>query len=344
MDSRCTLVINGKKVKAAPGDTLVDAALTGRIVIPHDCCTGQCSTCRVRVYAGEVDDQGTREGDTVLACQAIVADDAVIEFDEVPPVGKRAGTVTSITRLSPSIVKVVVGLSRRLTYLPGQYVSVAFAGFPARDYSPTLKIDGSGELHELIFHIRETAAGVVSSQLGRRIRAGHRVRVKGPFGHAFFRKGEGRLVLASTGTGWAPLWAIARAARYLQPDREMIVVVGAREAADLYMRPSLEWLSATGVGQIALTSSRKGGGDIRPGRVTAHLPRLRASDTVFAAGAPAMVSVVEFLAATAGASCYADPFLPSTKSMPLHRNVINMLQSRFMPAKLALELGSAEGP
>src|SRR5688500_13577581 len=110
--------------------------MTSGIVIPHDCCTGQCSTCRVRVYDGEVDDQRSRERDTVLACQAMVSGDAIIEFDEVPLPVKRSGTVTTMTLISPDIYEVVVTLSKPLTHLPGQYVKLAFAGFPSRDYSP----------------------------------------------------------------------------------------------------------------------------------------------------------------------------------------------------------------
>src|SRR5215207_5081992 len=93
-----TVLINGRRINAHPGDTLLDAAMASGIVIPHDCCTGQCSTCRVRVYDGEVDDQGTRERDTVRACQATVSGDVVIEFDEVPLPGKRSGTVTMAKR------------------------------------------------------------------------------------------------------------------------------------------------------------------------------------------------------------------------------------------------------
>ncbi|HEX2727647.1 MAG TPA: 2Fe-2S iron-sulfur cluster-binding protein [Beijerinckiaceae bacterium] len=310
-----TLLINGRKIKASPGDTLLDAGLSNRVVIPHDCCTGQCSTCRVRVYDGEVDDEGTREGDTVLACQATVSGDAVIEFDEVPFAAKRSGTVTAIERISPDIVEVAVTLSKPLTHLPGQYVKVSFAGFPARDYSPTFRVDGTCELNELIFHIRGCADGVVSSQLGRGIGVGHRVRVRGPFGNAFFRKAEGRIVLVATGTGWAPIWSVARAARYHQPQREMVVVVGARDPRNLYMQPSLEWLSETGVQQITMTctGSRPERSPIRSGRPTVHLPRLQDTDTVFVAGAPEMVSAVEFLAGVAGATCHADPFLPATR-------------------------------
>jgi naphthalene 1,2-dioxygenase ferredoxin reductase component len=317
-----TLLINGRKIKAAPGDTLLDAGLTNRIVIPHDCCTGQCSSCRVRVYDGHVDDEGTREGDTVLACQATVSGNAVIEFDEVPVAAKRAGTVTAIGKISPDIYEVVVTLSKPLTHLPGQYVKVSFAGFPSRDYSPTFRIDGTCELNELVFHIRACPDGAVSSQLERRIGLGHRVRVRGPFGHAFFRKTEGRIVLVATGTGWAPIWSVARAARYHQPDREMIVVVGARDAGNLYMQPSLDWLRQTGVQQITMTcSGSRAEGTIQSGRPTVYLPRLQESDTVYVAGAAEMVAAVEFLAGIGGAACYADPFLPAT-GRPRLRSVI----------------------
>jgi ferredoxin-NAD(P)+ reductase (naphthalene dioxygenase ferredoxin-specific) len=308
-----TLLINGRKIEANPGDTLLDAGLANRIVIPHDCCTGQCSTCRVRVYDGEVDDEGTRDGDTVLACQATVAGNAVIEFEEVPIAAKRSGTVTAMTRISPDIFEVVLTLSKRLTYLPGQYVKVSFAGFPSRDYSPTLRVDGTGELNELVFHIRACADGAVSSHFGRRIGVGHRVQVRGPFGNAFFRKAEGRIVLVATGTGWAPIWAVARAARHHQPEREMVVVVGARDARNLYMQTSLEWLRQTGVEQITMTcTGSRADHPLQFGRPTVHLPRLLPSDAVFVAGAPEMVSAVEFLAGLAGATCHADPFLPAT--------------------------------
>jgi NAD(P)H-flavin reductase/ferredoxin len=330
-----TLLINGRRIKASPGDTLLDAGMASGVVIPHDCCTGQCSTCRVRIYDGAVDDGGTREGDTVLACQATVSGNAVIEFDEVPLPVKRSGTVTAMRRISPDIYEVVVTLSKPLTHLAGQYVKVSFSGFPSRDYSPTFRIDGTCELDELVFHIRSCAKGVVSSQLGHRIGSGHRVSVRGPFGHAFFRKAEGRIVLVATGTGWAPIWSVARAARYHQPEREMVVVVGARDPANLYMQPSLAWLRKTGVQQITMTSSgSRAAGPIQFGRPTAHLPRLRDTDTVYVAGAPEMVAAVELLAGIGGAGCYADPFVPAAGRRRL-RSVIGDLVRRYAEANRA---------
>jgi hypothetical protein len=72
----------------------------------------------VRIYDGEVDDGGTREGDTVLACQATVSGDAVIEFDEVPLPVKRSGSrrVIPLTWLTKADVE--YGFCRKMRVLP----------------------------------------------------------------------------------------------------------------------------------------------------------------------------------------------------------------------------------
>ena len=108
--SSCSVELNGKTIRASIGETLVDAGLGGRMVLPHDCCSGQCDTCRVEVLSGLVDDQGTARGRTVLACQATVAGDCAIAFEDVPVARKTAGRVDSIRRLSPEILEVRIAL------------------------------------------------------------------------------------------------------------------------------------------------------------------------------------------------------------------------------------------
>ena len=204
-----------------------------------------------------------------------------------------------------------MSLARDFTYLPGQYVKCAFSGYPARDYSPTLLPDGTGERSELILQIRQLPDGVVSSQLGKRIGSGHKVTVHGPFGSAFHRVGGGRIILIAAGTGWAPIWAIARASRYREPSREMIVIAGARDPRNLYMTEALAWLANTGVVKVVATSSGGKAANILSGRPTSHLPELRPDDTVHVAGAPEMVAAVQALCEDAGATCYADAFVAS---------------------------------
>lgn len=311
MPRRVSLVVNRTPLAATVGDVLLDAAMVGGQFIPHDCATGQCGTCRVRVYDGDVDDRGTRRGDTVLACQSRVAGPAVIEFDTVPEVVKRRGSLSDVRALAPDILEVTVTLDRPLEWLPGQYVKCIFAGFPSRDYSPTLRSDGSGGTDELILHVKRLRGGAVSGQLGVGIRPGHRVTIQGPFGGAFHRMGEGRIVLVAAGTGWAPIWAIARASRFRERGREMVVVVGVRDAANLYMAESLSWLKRTGVHAVFATATRRirsGPGDTLLGRTTDYLPPLTADDTVYVAGPPDLAEAVESLCEAAGATCYADPF------------------------------------
>ena len=68
MGDKCTLTVNGKQLRVSLGETLVDAGLAARMLIPHDCCSGQCDTCLVRVMSGDVDPQGSDDGDLVRAC------------------------------------------------------------------------------------------------------------------------------------------------------------------------------------------------------------------------------------------------------------------------------------
>lgn len=338
MASKCDFVVNGKRFRANIGDTILDAALSARVLIPHDCCTGQCDTCQVRVYAGQVDDQGTARGETVLACQATVSGEAVVEFDEVPAVVRRSGTVHSVREITADIVEAVVRLTKPLTWLPGQYLKVAFAGYPERDYSPTVPVDGTPDLNSLVLQVRRAPQGIVSSDLGRHISSGHPVRIQGPFGAAFHRRHEGRIILISSGTGFAPIWAIARASRYREPDRTMIVIAGARHASNLYMRAALAWLRQTGVEDITLTCSRQGGAaDVRFGRPTAFMPRLLPSDSVYVAGAPGLVAAVELIAEAAGAACYGDAFLPAEISRPWRQRLLQLLRPRL--ARVQLQTG-----
>jgi NAD(P)H-flavin reductase/ferredoxin len=326
MASTCNLIVNGHSIKANIGETLVDAALGGWTIIPHDCCSGQCETCRVMVVAGSVDDQGTGNGRTVLACTATIEGDAEIEFDEVPTVVKRSGIVAEISNLAPDVVEVVVALAEPFEYRPGQYFNVKFSGFPGRDFSQTVRADGTCEPHELIFHIRRYPGGIVSTQIGATIRVGHRVSVRGPFGQAFLRDGTGPIVLVSGGTGWAPIWSLAAFARRTQRHRDMIVIAGARDPASVYMHKSLEWLTDDGVRNVTATTEIGASGSLLPGLPTHYLPSLGLEDTVYVAGPPGLVDSVRTKARLARARCYADPFLPGVQKLSLIDRMRQMLR------------------
>jgi NAD(P)H-flavin reductase len=200
-----------------------------------------------------------------------------------------------------------------LHYIPGQYCSVQFRGYPARCFSPTAPLDWPSDARLLRFHIRRLPGGRVSAALGREIGQGHRVKLTGPFGAAYLRTYPSqRLVLVAGGTGFAPIWAIAEAAIKELPRRELVLLVGANTLEQLYMIPALCRLALfPNVTIVPIISERQAVTQVvREGRPTDYLPALSGRDIVYTAGAPAMVEAVARMAEAAGAKCYTDPFEP----------------------------------
>jgi NAD(P)H-flavin reductase/ferredoxin len=311
MGKICSLEVNGDKIPVNRGDLLLDAALLNGIEIPHDCRSGHCGTCRVRVLDGRVYGGNTDDPETVYACQSRIVSDLRIAVDEVPEVMTVRGVVADIRRLATSVSEISIEASEQLKYLPGQYYFLQFRGFPARCFSPTAPLDWPYDENVIRFHIREVPNGRVSSQLGRRIRPGHRVKLEGPFGSAYLRPlPDRRFVLVASGTGFAPIWSIAEAAIKCEPRRQMVLIAASRNLQSLYMVPALCRLALfPHVTIIPVVSQHQ---DITPavrhGRPTDYIPTLTQDDVVFAAGAPEMVRAAARIAAAAGAKCFCDPF------------------------------------
>jgi len=328
--STCTVTINGKKIKANVGDTLIDAGLGGRLVIPHDCCSGQCETCRVRVLSGAVDDLGTREKDTVLGCLSVLEGDAEISYDPVPIVKTVKGTIESIREIKADYLEVRIRAARPVTWLPGQYLRATFAGYPPRDYSPTTPLNLDAEQDVIVFHIKIYPDSVVSSKLGKGIGVGHAVKLRGPFGNAFLRRQPEPILLTSTGTGFAPIWSIAVAASMGQPGREIRVIAGARTRDGLYMRDAVRWLQARGI-PITLTAGDGDNETVLTDRPHALAGPLTADHVVYSAGAPAHVDAMRAIALEAGATFYADPFYVAEEDKGLAALAGNLLRKASAP-------------
>jgi NAD(P)H-flavin reductase len=315
MSQLCKVTINGESFSANRGDLLLDAALMHGIELPYECRAGQCGTCRVRVIDGHCLAGINESPGAVHACQARIISDLQIAVEKQPSITEVSGRVVDLIEVAPDVTEVCIESSRRINYRPGQYLSVRFRGFPARYYSPTPLLVWPSDPDLVRFHVRRIAKGRVSSELGSRVKKGHRVRMTGPFGAAYFRANQpGRLVLVSSGTGFAPIWAIAEAAIREDPTRELVMIVGARTIESLYMIPALCRLAlfprVTIIPTVATeqTISRA----VRQGDPISYLPALGSDDTVYVAGHPGFVRAVFRAAQARGAPCFADPFLPAT--------------------------------
>jgi 3-phenylpropionate/trans-cinnamate dioxygenase ferredoxin reductase subunit len=315
MTRRHQITINGQCFLAHHGELLLDAALSNGVNLPHDCRAGHCGTCCVRLVAGEVSGGAGSEAGIVHACQCRIVDDVVIEKKQ--PSGARtvAGVLSSLRPLSPEVIEVGIRTQRALPYHAGQYVQMRFNGYPSRPFSITHPLHGDASGASIWFHVRRMSNGLVTSSLGKRIKPGHRVTLSGPYGSAHFRPNlNGRLLLVATNTGFAPIWSIAVAALRENPARMMMIIAGGRALGSLYMAPALVRLASfPNVHVVPVCSTLEAPiSAVQPGRPTDYLPRLLRSDVIYACGAPEMVGSVKGIAAAAGVTCHADPFLPTT--------------------------------
>lgn len=314
MSKVCKVTINGEVISAHPGDLLLDAALMNGIDLPHDCRSGYCDTCRVRVVAGRCLGDATDDPDIVHACQTRVISDLSVVVEKVPEVMEVSGRIVELVDIAHDVIEVGIQSAMPLEYLPGQYLSVQFRGYPARHYSPTLPLEFPANPDLIRFHVRQLRRARVSAALGRKIKVGHRVKLTGPFGAAYFRPSQaGRVILISSGTGFAPIWAIAQAAIREKPKRELVAVTGARDMDSLYMIPALCRLAQFPQVTIVPTVQEHQNitAAVKFGEPSDFMPPLSPDDMVYTAGAPRLVQTVTRAAKANGATCFADPFLPA---------------------------------
>ena len=187
MTKICKVTINGDVISANPGDLLLDAALINGIDLPHDCRSGYCDTCRVRVVSGRCLGDATDDPDIVHACQTRLIADLSIVVERTPEVTEVSGRIVDLVDIAPDVFEVCIQSARPPESLPGQYLSVAFRGYPSRYYSPTVPLEFPANPDLVRFHVRTLPKARVSSALGRKIKVGHQVRLTGPFGAAYFR-------------------------------------------------------------------------------------------------------------------------------------------------------------
>src|SRR6201999_1853959 len=84
MKKTCHVTLNRKSFPANCGDVLLDAALLNGVDLPHDCRSGICGACRVRLVKGRVFGGQNDDDEMVHACQARLMSDIEIETERTP--------------------------------------------------------------------------------------------------------------------------------------------------------------------------------------------------------------------------------------------------------------------
>jgi CDP-4-dehydro-6-deoxyglucose reductase len=253
---RISLSKSNMSFGVAPDQSLLDAALSASLNLPHSCKGGNCGSCRARLLQGEIyypngpplglSDAEAAEG-LVLLCQARARSDLCIETYEITTPDQ-----TVIKRLPARIEHAlplshdVIGLHLRLPvaeefrFEAGQYLDIMLPGGRRRSFSIASPPHDS-RLLEL--HVRRVVGGEFSERLFNEDARSDLLRIEGPLGQFVYRPGLAPMLMVGGGTGLAPLLSILRHVVENGIERDMTLYWGVRGEHDLYAHATLEDLA-----------------------------------------------------------------------------------------------------
>ena len=230
-------------------DTILRAALRAGVGFPYECNSGGCGSCKFEIVSGSIENlwpeapgltERDRRKNKLLACQCVPASDLVIKVrldplcvPHIRPQRRFAHLVGS-SDITHDIREFRFVTKSAAEFLPGQYASLNIPGVGApRCYSMSNLPNRDGEWH---FQIRRVHHGRASAWLFEQARAGDRIEIDGPFGHAYLREQSLRdIVCVAGGSGLAPMVSIARGAvaAGMLRDRQLHFFYGGRTPRDL---------------------------------------------------------------------------------------------------------------
>ncbi|AJE46889.1 2Fe-2S iron-sulfur cluster-binding protein [Celeribacter indicus] len=324
--AQVTLAETGESFAVEPHETLLAAALNAGVDLAHDCKSGYCGSCRIRVLEGEIayDEEpaglsGEERGcGFALACQARVRMALRIEAERMPadrpePAGI-AARVVAAERVCGDITRLRLAPEGGMpAFLPGQYLDLVTETGATRSFS----IASAPAQGEIELHIRRIPGGMVTSGLLPEVRPGDPVRLHGPHGLFRLHPGDFRpLLFVATGTGIAPIRAMLAALRD-DPDCPPVALYwGMREESELYLAAEIAEIGAAleAFSFVPVLSRADAGWTGRRGHVQeavlADLSDLP-DHAIYLCGSPAMIAEARTRFLEAGASAnhiYADCF------------------------------------
>lgn len=313
-----TFVFEGRPIEAEDGETVLAALLRSDVEIGHRCKAGACQSCLLRspdpvpngAQAG-IDDVLVAHG-AFLSCQAKAKDILTAERLGDDALPRHQAVLTSLEWAAEDILILDLQLEDWKA-APGKFIRLHHPSGVARPYSlatPAWIGEGIARLH-----VRVLPGGEMSGRLAV-ARAGDPFEIEGPFGRCCYKSetGEEPMLLIGSGTGLAPLYAIATDAIEKGHRGPIDLYHGGATSSRLYYRAELAALAARHPAFRYVPCADEAVGIDRQGSplqnaLTDH-PNLEGFN-VYLCGHPALVRHAQKKCFLAGASLKdiaADPF------------------------------------
>lgn len=238
--------------------TVADASYRQRINIPLDCRDGACGTCKARCESGDFDGGSYIEDALspaeaadgyVLPCSMRPRSDLVLQVASTSAVAKTqaatyTGSIVGLERLSPTTIELVMEIPNRgdLTFLPGQYVNIAV---PGTEVTRSYSFANAPHEERLVFLVKLTPQGAMSTWLTERAAVGDSVTFTGPNGSFFLREADRPVLMLAGGTGLAPVLSMLRQLQVDGSSRGGRLIYGVSTDDDLVKLGEVEELVAS---------------------------------------------------------------------------------------------------
>lgn len=242
--NKITIIPENIEFSITDEETILTNALRQKLNLPYGCRNGNCGACKCRVSSGEIKldsykpavltDEEIQQGYTLL-CKAHPIGDVVLEIPHVLnsfPIQTIPATVDRIDKFNDmAILTLQLPPEQNFAFYAGQYVHILTHG-KSRIYSiassPTVA-------NELEVHVRYHAGGVFSEYVWHELQAKQTLRLRGPLGNFQLSATNLPILIACTGTGFAPVKAILQYIAASNIKREIYLYWGNRRFVDYYM-------------------------------------------------------------------------------------------------------------
>ncbi|OUW06439.1 MAG: CDP-6-deoxy-delta-3,4-glucoseen reductase [Betaproteobacteria bacterium TMED156] len=249
--------------KIEKNQTILQAALKQGLVLPYGCKNGACASCKATLVKGDVDyghyqakalTEEEKINKKLLLCTAKPLSNVEIQANLISKPGmvspkKLPCRVESIEKKAEdiAIVKLKLPASEKFNYYAGQYVDILLKDGKRRSYS----MANPSNLQNLLeLHIRHSPGGAFTDAIFESgtssinsVKVKDILRLEGPLGTFFLREDSSKpIIFLASGTGFAPIKAVAEYAFSKNIQREMFLFWGVRKPSELYMHDSVtEW-------------------------------------------------------------------------------------------------------
>jgi len=287
-----TGLLGAEPLTGMANQTILQAAESQGLDLPHSCRVGGCGACKCKLKSGKIKalteaayvltEEELQQG-YILTCQsqprsALVLEPAESVSHSSPLI---SATLKNIEPLTGYIFKITLALKDALAFKGGQYVEVWVPGFQnPRCYSLTNGPQDTG--HNIELFIQQCPGGSLSNWLTDHHNLNAELEISQAQGSCTLDGAQqsGPLFFASTGSGFAPILSLLKQGLHESCERDAHVLLGAKTHDDLYAMDELKAIQDGWAGDLHIHQVLSQQADSRvalSGRIQNYLPKLLSS-------------------------------------------------------------------